>query len=164
MRKLIQLNPEVRDLEWGLADLLPEATESLYPTIWWVARDNCAVDGTDRNSCHLVRMQVSFRERLIDAPLVSAEPSAPLQHQCDAFKRWTTAFREFLFRTRWIHQVLHRSSRMIETLLPCMRLLAFNPTNHPCLGGSIRSGTLISSRAFPRIPTMREEQFERRSR
>jgi hypothetical protein len=80
MRELIHFHGRGRHAQQRLADLFPETAQPLHAVFRRIARNDGGVDRSDRNSCHQVRMQVSFGERLIDAALIRAESPAALQH------------------------------------------------------------------------------------
>src|SRR5581483_9535891 len=85
-----------RDIKQGIAGpvpgprrghLRPKLTQSINARLRRVARDDRAVDRSDRNAGHPIRMNAGFRKGLIDAALVCTQGTATLQEQRDAVKR-----------------------------------------------------------------------------
>ncbi len=57
-----------------------------------IACNNGTIDGSDRDAGDPVRMDVGFRQRLVDASLVCPQRTTALQKQGDALE-WKTLFR-----------------------------------------------------------------------
>jgi hypothetical protein len=57
-----------------------------------IACDDGGIDRPDRDASDPVRMDISLRQRLVDASLVGPQRTAALQEQRDAFE-WKTLFR-----------------------------------------------------------------------
>ena len=70
----------------SLGDGLPEFAQAIDPAFRRIAGDQRRIDGADRDSGDPVRMEVRFRQRLIDAALIGAERAATLQQKCDSFE------------------------------------------------------------------------------
>ena len=65
----------------------PKLAQPLDAGIGRVAGDDGGVYRTDRDAGDPVRMDVGFRQRLVDASLVCPERTAPLQQQGNALER-----------------------------------------------------------------------------
>jgi hypothetical protein len=63
-----------------------------------------SADGANRNAGHPIRMQVGFRDRLVDAGLIGAERAAALQQQNGLLEPRTFGAKLFCF---WGWQNIH---------------------------------------------------------
>src|SRR5450755_3989503 len=93
---------EMRDTQGWCADGFPELPQFFDTPLRRIAGDQCSVHGTDRNAGNPIRVEVGFRESLVDASLIGAERPSALQQQDGLFEPAT--FDPKLFcRRRGIH-------------------------------------------------------------
>src|SRR5260221_535641 len=88
----VQPGTQRRELRrWGPGqsgrDPIPELAQPLEPLLDRIARDQRAVDGTDRHARHPVRRESLFRHAFVDTGLVRAEGTAALQYQTRVLDR-----------------------------------------------------------------------------
>jgi len=65
--------------EWRIQrHLRPELAKPVNAGIGRIACDDCSVDRSNRNSGNPIRMDIGFRQGLVDATLVSTQGAAAL--------------------------------------------------------------------------------------
>ena len=64
----------------------PEVTQPLDAVLRRVARNDCGVDGANRDARHPVRSYLGLVKCLVDARLIGTQRTPALQQQCNTFK------------------------------------------------------------------------------
>jgi hypothetical protein len=93
-------NPKAR-----LKSLRPKLAQPIDSRMGRIACNNGTIDGSDRDAGDPVRMDIGFRERFIDAALISPERTPALQQQGNALERELSSHRPVVWPNLEIHCV-----------------------------------------------------------